>query len=135
MARMSTDPSRSALMKRVRREGTSAELVVRALLRDLGQHYRLNVSDLPGKPDIAHKGRRKAIFVNGCFWHYHKVCGRGRIPKTNREFWTDKLKSNRRRDQLKVDRLIQMGFDVLVIWECELKDGVSLRDRLKAFWN
>ena len=102
-------------MKKVRRSNTSAERSVRELLRKLGAHYRLNVSGLPGRPDIAHKGLRKAVFVHGCFWHYHEDCSRGRIPERNHEFWKAKLEGNRHRDQKKERELIDIGYDVLVI--------------------
>ena len=125
-----TTPERSRLMKRVRQEDTAPEQDVRVILRELGIAYRKNVRGLPGSPDIAHKGRRKALFVNGCYWHKHSVCGRGKVPKTNAEFWGPKLKQNRLRDQKKIDALRAEGFDVLVVWECELADSEFLKERL-----
>lgn len=107
---------------------------MRTILSAMGVRYRLNVPGLPGRPDLANRSRKKAIFVHGCFWHYHEGCSRGRIPKSNREFWSEKLHANRRRDQVKVDELIGRGFDVLVVWECELKDKPALRRRLLDFW-
>jgi len=122
-------------MKRVRRRDTTAEISVRVLLRELGIHYRLNVANLPGKPDIAHKGKKKAIFVHGCFWHFHEMCGRGKLPRRNRAFWRDKLEGNRLRDERKTAELMAVGFDVLVVWECELKDPLTLSTRLEDFWH
>ena len=122
-------------MKRVRQRATSAELVVRRLLRHMGAHYRVNVRGLPGSPDIAHKGRKKAIFVNGCFWHFHESCDRGKLPRTNSDFWRSKLLENRKRDSRKVAALEDLGFDVLTVWECELADEDSLLRRLGHFWN
>lgn len=129
-----TTPARSALMKRVRRSGTNAELRVRRLLTDLGARYRLNTRGLPGSPDLANRTRRKAVFVHGCFWHGHSSCGRGRIPKANRNFWTEKLAKNVERDEQKIVALQEQGYDVLVVWECELRDESTLIQRLRAFW-
>lgn len=113
-----TDPKRSALMKRVRQTGTSAEDAVARALREAGLSYRRNVRDLPGAPDFANKTKRWAIFVNGCFWHHHR-CSRGTTPKRNREFWTDKFVANRKRDAAKARALRKLGFGVLIVWECE----------------
>lgn len=122
-------------MKKVRQKGTDLEQRVSRLLFATGARYRLNVSDLPGRPDIASKSRRKAIFVNGCYWHHHTVCARGQVPSTNPEFWREKFKANRRRDQRKVQDLKDLGFDVLVVWECELQDEDLLQSRLVSFWS
>jgi DNA mismatch endonuclease, patch repair protein len=107
---------------------------VRKALGQLGAHYRLNASGLPGRPDIANRSRRKAIFVHGCFWHCHIECGRGVIPKANETFWKDKLAKNMERDKLKIDGLLALGFDVLLVWECELKDSEKLLEKLSNFW-
>src|SRR5687768_3359050 len=129
-----TSPARSALMKRVRQRGTSAEITTRKALFSVGGRFRANVRDLPGRPDIANKGRRRAIFVHGCFWHHHRPCGRGRIPSGNRDFWIAKLSANVSRDRRKLALLRRAGYRVLVIWECELSDDASLRARLRNFW-
>lgn len=129
-----TTPQRSRLMKAVRQKDTGPERHVRALMTELGIRYRKNVTGLPGRPDIAHKGQRKAVFVHGCYWHKHSVCGRGKVPKTNTEFWRRKLEENRRRDQRKIDALRARKFDVLVVWECELDDPELLKQRLWRFW-
>ena len=131
---LQTTPKRSDRMKRVRQKGTDPELLVRQWLSELGARYRLNVSQLPGTPDIANRSRRKAIFVNGCFWHYHDVCPRGRVPTRNAEFWKAKLEANRVRDQRTIAELIESGYDVLVIWECETEDVDNLKRRLREFW-
>lgn len=122
-------------MKRVRQAGTGPEHAVRRLLSAIGARYRLNVRGLPGRPDIANRSRKKAIFVHGCFWHHHSVCGRGRIPAANREFWADKLQRNIERDRRKVSELQELGYDVLVIWECELRNELMAVERLSAFWS
>ena len=131
---LTTSPERSALMKRVRQHGTGPEEKVRHLLTRLGARYRLNVRGLPGRPDIANQRLRKAIFVHGCFWHRHSGCGRGRVPKHNNAFWTEKLDRNVERDQRKILALQELGFDVCVVWECELTDETALLDQLRAFW-
>jgi DNA mismatch endonuclease (patch repair protein) len=122
-------------MKRVRQRGTDLEEVVRRALTRIGARYRLNVKGLPGSPDIANCTRKKAIFVHGCFWHHHEACGRGRIPTRNKEFWQDKLRRNVERDRRKIDALQQQGYDVLTLWECELKASTAaLQHRLSEFW-
>jgi DNA mismatch endonuclease, patch repair protein len=131
---LDTTPERSALMKRVRQKGTTPESLVRKALSSTGARYRLNVTELPGSPDIANIRKKKAIFVHGCFWHHHEACGRGRFPKRNREFWEDKLRRNVERDRRKAKDLADLGFDVLVLWECELKDSGALRHRLRKYW-
>ena len=131
---MKTTPQRSALMRRVRREDTRPEQAVRQILWDLGGRYRKNVPGLPGRPDIANKDRKLAIFVHGCFWHFHEQCERGRIPVRNREFWQEKFAANRSRDLRKKQQLEELGFRVLVVWECELQDRSSLAGRLRSFW-
>ena len=118
----------------MRQSGTAPELEVRGLLAKIGARYRVNVRGLPGRPDIANKTRGKAIFVHGCFWHYHEKCGRGRIPQRNKEFWAEKLQANRRRDEKKVQELEMLDFDVLVIWECELASPALLKQKLESFW-
>lgn len=117
-------------MKRVRRSGTSAEVIVAKACRHLGITYRLNVRSLPGSPDLANKSRRWAIFVNGCYWHHHTGCTRATMPRRNHEFWEEKFKANRRRDAAKIRQLRVDGFKVVLIWECEADDADRLRKRL-----
>jgi len=119
-------------MKRVRQEGTAPELRVRKALTSIGARYRVNVRGLPGRPDIANRKRRKAIFVHGCFWHFHSECGRGQIPTRNRDFWEGKLRANRARDDAKREALKSSGFKVLIVWECELEEA-ELIARLRDF--
>src|SRR3989442_490576 len=108
--------------------------MARRILSDIGAHYRLNVKTLPGSPDVVNQRLHKAVFVHGCFWHRHARCGRGTIPMTNRRFWLDKLYKNVQRDRRKVAALRRQGFDVLVVWECELERPEGLKRRMKAFW-
>ncbi len=120
-------------MRAVHSTDTSPEMAVRRLLHASGYRYRLHRDDLPGKPDIVFASRKKAIFVHGCFWHGHD-CKRGaRIPKNNREYWVRKISRNVERDQEHRIHLATLGWGVLVIWECEIKDLPKLRETLVEF--
>lgn len=125
---------RSHTMRAVHSKNTSAELIVRRCLREIGYSgYRLHRPELPGSPDVAFLGRHKAIFVHGCFWHGHE-CKRGsRVPKTNREYWVKKIARNVDRDEQEERALRSMGWDVCIIWECELREIERLRARLLLF--
>ena len=122
-------------MARIKGRDTKPEMVVRRLLHAMGYRYRLHASELPGKPDIVLRPRRKAIFVHGCFWHRHPdpACKLARLPKSRLDFWLPKLEANRDRDQTNVDRLKAMGWDVLIVWECELREREQLGNKLKRF--
>ncbi len=127
--------SRSEVMRRVKSRDTTPELRVRRALRAAGlTGYRLHRADLPGRPDIAFVGRRRALFVHGCFWHGHS-CPRGaRAPKSNGAYWRKKIDRNRRRDAQQRDALAALGWRVLVLWECELREpDATLEARLSAF--
>ena len=120
-------------MARVRSRDTFPERAVRRVLTDLGYRYRLHREDLPGKPDIAFSSSRKAIFVHGCFWHGHD-CARGaREPKANAQYWRAKIARNRARDARSLEALEAMGWDVLIVWECDLRDGPTLAIRLRSY--
>ncbi|HDV6321351.1 TPA: very short patch repair endonuclease [Burkholderia multivorans] len=120
-------------MRSVKTSGSKAELAVRKIVWDLGHRYRLNVRALPGSPDLVFASRRKIIFVHGCFWHGHCGCGKARLPKTNQAYWEKKIETNKARD-LKVYReLSQRGWNVLTVWQCELKDVMRLQEKLKNF--
>lgn len=120
-------------MSRVKSKDTTPEMIVRRLLHALGYRYRLHATALPGKPDLVFAARRKVIFVHGCYWHGHD-CKRGaRTPSTRQDYWVPKLARNKERDALNVSSLEQLGWDVLVVWECEIKDRVALADRLHDF--
>jgi DNA mismatch endonuclease, patch repair protein len=108
-------------MSRIRSKDTKPELQVRKWLHRKGFRYRLHHKDLPGTPDLAFIGLRTVVFVNGCFWHGHSVCTEFRLPKTNTEFWEDKIARNRERDLTNAERLAAMNWNVEVVWECELK--------------
>jgi DNA mismatch endonuclease (patch repair protein) len=131
-----TAAQRSAVMRRVKGQNTKPEMLVRRMLWRLGGRYRLHRRDLPGAPDIVLPGRRLVIFVHGCFWHGHD-CARGaRVPKANRDYWLGKVGRNRERDVESRAKLEAMGWRVLTIWECTLKDTAALegvlRDALAA---
>lgn len=122
-------------MRAVKGKDTKPEWVVRRLVHALGYRYRLHRKDLPGKPDLVFGPRRKVIFVHGCFWHGHD-CKRGaRVPKTNRDYWLQKVQRNRDRDAATQKALQNAGWSVLILWECEIKETVALEQRLIAFLN
>ncbi len=120
-------------MQNVRGKDTGPELVVRRLTRQLGYRYRLHRKDLPGKPDLAFIGKRKIVFVHGCFWHGHD-CSRGsRIPMRNRTYWVKKIKRNKERDAEHMTALRKKGWRTLVVWECELCNEDRAKRRLHKF--
>jgi len=101
---------------------TQPEIKVRKLLFSLGFRYRKNVKNLPGKPDIVLPKYKTVIFVHGCFWHQHKNCKKANLPATNRKKWKSKLLSNVERDKNNVKDLKKLGWKVIIIWECEIKN-------------
>jgi DNA mismatch endonuclease (patch repair protein) len=122
-------------MSAVRHRGTSLEIVVRTALDALAIPYTATLKELPGTPDLANQSEKWSIFVNGCFWHGHKKCAHGRLPKTNRAFWREKILSNRKRDHRNELRLKDMGYRVLTIWECELRPPLMLGEMLAHFFS
>ncbi|WP_374563927.1 very short patch repair endonuclease [Ideonella sp.] len=116
------NPRRAALMRAVRRENTAPELALRRQLHAAGLRFRLHSDSLPGRPDIVLPRRGTVVFVHGCFWHGHD-CPHGRVrAKTNSRFWADKIDANRARDRRQRSELIQRGWHVEVVWECQVKD-------------
>lgn len=109
---------------------TKPELATRRLLRALGFRYRLHRNDLPGCPDIVLTRHKTVIFVNGCFWHQHAGCKRASKPASHREFWQMKLGRTVERDRENHTKLLGLGWQVLVVWECELKDEANVTQRL-----
>jgi len=107
-------------MRGVRSKDTSIELIIRRALFRAGYRYRLHVKKLPGAPDIVFPGRKKVIFVHGCFWHQHEGCSRAKFPASNTDYWMPKLRRNADRDRNALKALQRMGWKSLVIWECEL---------------
>jgi len=122
-------------MSRVRGRDTKPELLVRRLVHGMGYRYRLHRHDLPGKPDLTFPARRKVIFVHGCFWHRHPdpACPLARLPKSRLDFWRPKLETNRKRDGRNIVLLAELGWDVLVIWECQTKNRAELKARIGEF--
>ena len=130
---MESPEVRRRTMQAVKSKNTAPELLVRSLAHRMGYRFRLHRKDLPGKPDLAFPGRRKVIFVHGCFWHGHD-CPRGaRVPKSNRDYWTKKIARNKERDRAARAALARLGWNVAVFWECELRDRARLRGRLSKF--
>lgn len=123
---------RSEVMSKVRTTGTAPEMIVRRKLHSLGFRYRLHNKKLPGKPDVVLSKHRSVIFVHGCFWHHHTACGKSKLPTSNVEFWRNKILSNVKRDEKVVTELAELGWRVLVIWECETKNG-SFVAKLEKF--
>ncbi|MBN3850249.1 DNA mismatch endonuclease Vsr [Paraburkholderia sp. Ac-20342] len=124
---------RSEIMGRVRSRDTKPEMVVRRLVHAMGYRYRLHARDLPGRPDLVFRPRRKAIFVHGCFWHRHPNCALARLPKSRGDFWLPKLEANRQRDLKNECALQDAGWKVLTVWECELCDVAELKNKIKEF--
>ncbi|MDQ3386844.1 MAG: very short patch repair endonuclease [Actinomycetota bacterium] len=120
-------------MSRVRSKDTKPEMRVRRLIHAMGYRYRLHYRNLPGSPDIVFPERSKVIFVHGCFWHRHENCRRNRTPKSSREFWSSKLERNRVRDLTNQSRLQEMGWSVLVVWECETEEAAGLPGLIMNF--
>lgn len=126
---------RSERMSRIRGRDTGPELRVRRLVHRLGFRFRLHRRSLPGCPDLVFPGRRKVIFVHGCFWHRHPDlgCKLARLPKSRLDFWIPKLDANRRRDIRDQAALVERGWEVLIIWECELGDKEKLTREIVNF--
>lgn len=114
---------RSHNMSRIRSGDTQPELIVRSLVHRLGARFRLRVKSLPGTPDLVFPGRRKVIFVHGCFWHCHD-CRFGNVqPATNAEFWREKRQKTRNRDLAQMQALSDDGWEVLIVWECLIRES------------
>lgn len=135
--RMRTDKlsasRRSWLMSRVKGTNTTPEIAVRKIVHALGFRFRIHGKSLPGKPDIVLTKLKKIILVHGCFWHGHADCPKARVPKTRPEFWAKKFEYNRAKDKRNLRDLKAMGWKILVVWQCELKDARKLRRRLRRF--
>ncbi|MGB8481604.1 MAG: DNA mismatch endonuclease Vsr [Acidobacteriaceae bacterium] len=124
---------RSRNMASIRGKNTKPEKIVRSLLHKLGYRYRLHRRDLPGKPDLVFPSRRKVIFVHGCFWHMHD-CRWGRVtPATNSKFWSTKREGNCERDSKSMAALMALGWNVLVVWECDTRNELALTAKLEQF--
>lgn len=120
-------------MQAVRGQNTEPELRVRRILHALGYRFRLHRKDLPGTPDIVLPKFHKVVLVHGCFWHGHEQCHRATVPRTNTDAWITKIQRNRARDRENEVALRQLGWSILILWECEIKDTAATTDRLQAF--
>lgn len=128
---------RSECMSKIRSKDTKPELALRKALFARGFRYRVNDKHLPGKPDIVLSKYKTVIFLHGCFWHKHEGCKYAGTPKTNTEFWVDKITSNSQRDNVNAEKLTALGWNVLTVWECEIRhkykhDLTPLIDKVEA---
>jgi len=128
MSDIFSSKKRSEIMSKISGKETKPEILVRKYLFANGFRFRKNVKTLPGKPDIVLPKYKTIIFVHGCFWHGHKDCKKSKLPKTRKEFWENKIRGNIQRDKTNIEELKNQGWNVLVLWECELKNK-ELRER------
>lgn len=117
---------RSEVMSHIRAKNTKPEIAVRSLLHRMGYRFRIHRKDLPGRPDIVLPKYKSVIFVHGCFWHLHEACRDGTIPKTRSDKWKEKLVKNLERDRSNIYNLHNMGWKVLILWECEVEKQLEI---------
>lgn len=135
MAKAATKLSLSERMARIKKFDTRPEMAVRRLVHACGYRYRLHARDLPGTPDLVFPRLRKLIFVHGCFWHRHDCRDGRKLPSGKHDYWIPKLARNVERDASDGEKLRALGWDVLVVWECQLAQQRALEDTLLAFLN
>lgn len=128
------DPARSKIMRAVRRADTTPEMLVRKVLRDMGLRFQLHRQELPGTPDVVLPGFRAVIFVHGCFWHRHQNCPKATTPRTREKFWREKFLSNVARDRRAAAKLRRLGWRVLTVWECQVRDRRALERRFRRLF-
>ena len=126
---------RSRNMSAIKSKNTKPEIAVRKLLHSMGYRFRLHRKDLPGSPDIVLPKYKTVIFVHGCFWHRHENCKYASIPKTRKEFWESKFKANVKRDKEIQEKIKNIGWKYVVIWECEARNIESIEEKIKRFLN
>ncbi|WP_342635918.1 DNA mismatch endonuclease Vsr [Methylobacterium segetis] len=124
---------RSARMALIRSKDTKPELIVRRLAHRLGFRYRLHRKDLPGRPDLTFPARRKVIYVHGCFWHHHSGCKVAHLPASRRDYWSGKFTRNVERDARNLADVMALGWQPLIVWECETRDPARLERVLTEF--
>lgn len=124
---------RGRIMSKIRSKDTRPELFIRSLIHRMGYRFRLHYKHLPGTPDIVFPSRHKVIFVHGCFWHHHDCPVGARMPRANLDYWRPKLLRNQARDIAACEQLAHLGWDNLVIWECEIKETDSLVNKISKF--
>lgn len=122
--------TRARMMSGIRGKNTVPEMLVRRFLHARGYRYRVHRKDLPGKPDLVLPRLKVCIFVHGCFWHRHPGCVYATTPKTRPEFWSEKFQKNVRRDLANIDALEAAGWNVLIVWECHLKNDPNTLERV-----
>lgn len=122
--------TRSRMMSGIQGKNTKPELLVRKYLHAKGLRFRLHVKELPGKPDLVFSKYKAVVFVHGCFWHRHAGCKYATTPSSREQFWENKLSENVNRDAYQLAALIELGWRVFVVWECELREGLSRLDSL-----
>ncbi len=128
-----TKEKRSWNMSRIKGKNTQPELIVRSYLHKHGYRFRLHRKDLPGKPDIVLPKYRTIILVHGCFWHRHPECKYAYMPKSRIEFWREKFEGNIKRDEIRVKQLQELGWEVIIIWECETRNQSDIERALSEF--
>lgn len=124
-----TPEQRRRTMRRVKSRDTGPEMVIRKALHAMGYRYRLYANDLPGKPDLVFRSRRKVVFVNGCFWHGHSCKAGSKVVKTNSNYWKAKIEKNVERDLRNVHAFSDRGWESLTIWECDIRNSVEKTTR------
>ena len=122
-----TKEQRSKIMASVRSTGTKPEILIRKYLFALGFRFRVNVNSLPGRPDIVLSKYMSVVLVHGCFWHNHQQCAASALPKTRKEYWFKKIAGNVERDNRQIKQLKRLGYQVLVLWECQIKSSKFLK--------
>lgn len=124
---------RSRIMSSISGKNTEPEIAVRSLLHSLGYRFRIHRKDLPGNPDIVLPKYKKIIFIHGCFWHGHRDCKRSKLPNSNREFWEQKIRSNVQRDNKIISSLTENGWDVMILWTCQIRNSENVAHKLIEF--
>ena len=130
-----TPEQRSRCMAAIRGKDTKPEMIVRKYLFSRGLRFRVQVKKLPGNPDIVLPKYKTVIFVNGCFWHGHEGCKYFRLPKSNVEFWKEKIERNIERDRESMQALLDLGWKVIRVWECELRNKANREVTLNKIYN
>lgn len=134
MDKVSTE-KRSENMAHIHGKDTKPEIIVRKYLFSRGLRYRKNYSCLPGHPDIVLPKYNTVVFVNGCFWHGHENCKFSSLPEKNKNFWEQKINSNKKRDIQIINTLESMGWKVIIVWTCQLKNKQDISDTLTKLYN
>lgn len=130
MADIFTKKKRSEIMSKISGKETKPEILVRKILFSKGFRYRKNVNKLPGSPDIVLTKYKAVIFINGCFWHGHKNCNKATLPKTNYNFWKNKIEGNIQRDKRNYEQLKKLGWNIIIIWQCELNNREKIEKNI-----